>query len=151
MKTGRRVKLSQKVCNKNCTLFVHGNICTHTVYTYLLLIRNHNRNLQTSKAPLKSQVQGTSLFTSDASNQRGFPMNSLWEAQVRLPEGERMRQIRGLIGSTTIHLRTFRLRHFIYRHFVYYCIPAYRTVIHQTSVSANHYFHQFQILLTLWF
>jgi len=26
--------------------------------------RNRNRNLQTSKAPLKSQAQGTSLFTS---------------------------------------------------------------------------------------
>src|SRR6218665_473897 len=47
-------------------------------------------------------------------------------------------------GSTTI-----RLRHFVYRHFVYYCIPAYRTVIRPTSVSANHYFHQFQLLLTL--
>ena len=45
-----------------------------------------NRNLQTSKAPLKSQAQGTSLFTSAASNQRGFPKNSPWEAQVQLPE-----------------------------------------------------------------
>src|SRR6218665_727910 len=35
--------------------------------------------------------------------------------------------------------------------FVYYCIPAYRTVVHPTSVSANHYFHQFQLLLTLCF
>src|SRR6218665_2969428 len=41
--------------------------------------------------------------------------------------------------------------HFVYRHFVYYCIPAYRTIIHPTSVSANHYFHQFQRLLTLRF
>src|SRR6218665_557642 len=54
------------------------------------------------------------------------------------------------MGSTTIRLRTFRLRHFVYRHFayrhfVYYCIPACRTVIHPTSVSANHYFHQFQL------
>src|SRR6218665_2892220 len=62
----------------------------------LLRNRNHNRNLQTSKGPLKSQAQRTSLFTSAASNQRGFPKNSLWEAQVRLPEGERMRQIRGV-------------------------------------------------------
>jgi len=54
-------------------------------------------------------------------------------------------------GSTTIRLRTFRLRHFVYRHLVYYCIPLYRTVIHPTSVSANHYFHEFQLLLTLWF
>src|SRR6218665_1926733 len=52
------------------------------------------------------------------------------------------------VGSTTIRLRTFRLRHFVYRHFVYYRIPAYRTVIHPTSVSANHYFLQFQLLLT---
>src|SRR6218665_2121326 len=57
-------------------------------------------------------------------------------------------------GSTTIRLRTFRLRHFVYRHFVYRhfvycCIPAYRTVIHPASVSSNHYFHQFQLLLTL--
>ena len=37
--------------------------------------RNRNRKLQTSKAPLKSQAQGTSLFTSAASNQRGFPKN----------------------------------------------------------------------------
>ena len=57
-------------------------------------------------------------------------------------------------GSATTRLRTFRLRHFVYRHFVYrhfvyYCMPAYRTVIHPTFVSANHYFHQFQLLLTL--
>ena len=50
------------------------------------------------------------------------------------------------ISSTTLRLKTFRLQNF-----VYYCIPAYRTVIHPTSVSANHYFHQFQLLLTLWF
>src|SRR6218665_3378107 len=37
-------------------------------YTY------RNRKLQTSKAPLKSQAQGTRLFTSAASNQRGFPI-----------------------------------------------------------------------------
>jgi len=32
-----------------------------------------NRNLQTSRAPLKSQAQGTSLFLSATSNQRGCP------------------------------------------------------------------------------
>src|SRR6218665_1799274 len=58
--------------------------------------RNRNSKLQTSKAPLKSQAQGPSLFTSAASNQRGFPKNSPWEAQVRFPEGERMHQIRGV-------------------------------------------------------
>src|SRR6218665_3431602 len=62
------------------------------------IIRNRNRyrKLQTSKAPLKSQAQGTSLFTSATSNQRGFSKNSPWEAQVRFPEDERMRQIRGV-------------------------------------------------------
>src|SRR6218665_1099349 len=42
-------------------------------------------------------------------------------------------------------------KYFVYRHFVYYCIPGYRTILHPTSVSANHYFHQFQLLLTLRF
>src|SRR6218665_2512369 len=60
-----------------------------------------NRNLQTSKAPLKSQAQGTSLFTSAASNQRGFPKNSPWVAQVWLPEGERMRQLRGVFPKNS--------------------------------------------------
>src|SRR6218665_1724173 len=45
--------------------------------------------------------------------------------------------------------RHFVYRHFVYRHLVYYCISAYRTVIHPPSVSANHYFHQFQLLLTI--
>ena len=52
-------------------------------------------------------------------------------------------------GSTTTRLRTFHLRHFVYRRFVYDSIPASSTVIHPTSVSAIHYFHQFQLLLTL--
>src|SRR6218665_3169132 len=67
-----------------------------TRFVLQCVIVNRNRKLQTSKAPLKSQAQGTSLFTSAASNQRGFPKNSPWEAQVRLPAGERMRQIRGV-------------------------------------------------------
>jgi len=32
---------------------------------------NCNSNLQTSKAPVESQAQGTSLFTSDVTNQKG--------------------------------------------------------------------------------
>ena len=39
----------------------------------------------------------------------------------------------------------------VYRNFVYYCIPASSTAINPTSVSANHYFNQFQLLFTLWF
>jgi len=52
-----------------------------------------NRNLQTSKAPLKSQAQGTILFTSAESNQKGCLKDSPSEARGRLPEGEK-RQIR---------------------------------------------------------
>lgn len=37
--------------------------------------------------PLLSQAQGTSLFTSAASNQRDCPEDSLSEVRVRLPEG----------------------------------------------------------------
>src|SRR6218665_887203 len=46
-----------------------------------------NRNLKTSKALLKSQAhQGTSLFTSAATNQRGVSRGGSREAQVRIPE-----------------------------------------------------------------
>src|SRR6218665_2129740 len=70
---------------------------------------NRNRKLQTSKAPFKSQAQGTSLFTSAASNQRGFPKNSPWEAQVRFPEGERMRQIRGVEKISYLNLIVLKM------------------------------------------
>src|SRR6218665_355274 len=72
-----------------------------------------------------------------------WPLSNWHTCHVSLPALTRV-----MVGSTTIRLRTFHLRHFVYRHFVYYCIPGYRTVIHPTSVSANHYFHQFQLLLT---
>src|SRR6218665_2620105 len=45
------------------------------------------------------------------------------------------------------HINKLVPRQSVYRHFVYYCIPAYMTYIHPTSVSANHYFHQFHLLL----
>src|SRR6218665_135770 len=48
------------------------------------------------------------------------------------------------------HFVIFVYRHFVYN-FIYYCIPAYRTYIHPTSVSENHYFHQFLLLLTIRF
>src|SRR6218665_3668688 len=63
-------------------------------YPSLVSSSLRNRNLQTSKAPLKSQAQGTNLFTSAASNQRGFPI-----VRGRLRSGYqrvRMRQIRGV-------------------------------------------------------
>src|SRR6218665_817530 len=87
------------------TLLLRQSITLHWFHVYerirfkLALFgysnRNSNRKIQISKAPLKSQAQGTSLFTSAASNQRVFPKNSPWEEQVRFPYGERMRQIRG--------------------------------------------------------
>jgi len=44
--------------------------------------RNRNHNLKISKALLKSQAhQGTSLFTSAATNQRGFSKGGSREAQ----------------------------------------------------------------------
>ena len=53
----------------------------------VLCNRNRNRNLKTSKALLNSQAhQGTSLFTSAATNQRGVSKGGSREAQVRIPE-----------------------------------------------------------------
>src|SRR6218665_936420 len=89
----QKILLCNGILQKTGFLFKHNaEDVKHKQKDY----RNRNRKLQTSKAPLKSQAQGTSLFTSAASNQRGFPKNSPWEAQVRFPEGERMRQIRGV-------------------------------------------------------
>src|SRR6218665_2841109 len=49
--------------------------------------RNRNRNLKISKVLLKSKAhQGTSLFTSAATNQKGFSKGGSREAQVRFPE-----------------------------------------------------------------
>jgi len=45
---------------------------------------NRNCNFQISKAPLKSQAHGTSLFTSAASNQKVCPKDGPWDAQLRL-------------------------------------------------------------------
>src|SRR6218665_4225773 len=51
----------------------------------------HLPNLQTAKVPLESQAQGTSLFTSAASNQRGCPKVSPETVHVRMPEGQSSR------------------------------------------------------------
>src|SRR6218665_1108306 len=102
-----------KMCSdeRKCAV-MKGCLCSDELrrnkwFTEYLLLREHkegietckiacnrNRKLQTSKAPLKSQVQGTRLFTSAASNQRGFPKNSPWEAQVR-SVADPGRQVRG--------------------------------------------------------
>src|SRR6218665_2870901 len=66
------------------------SLFTLTSLSYTLnaiLNRNRNRNLKTSKALLKSKAhQGTSLFTSAATNQRGVSKGGSREAQVRIPE-----------------------------------------------------------------
>ena len=54
---------------------------------------NRNRNLKTSKALLRSQAhQGTSLFTSAATNQRGFPKGFKRSSgpNSRVPGGDRV-------------------------------------------------------------
>src|SRR6218665_2374540 len=52
-------------------------------------IQHRNRNLKTSKALLKSRAhQGTSLFTSAATNERGFSKGGSREAQVQFPESD---------------------------------------------------------------
>src|SRR6218665_2278706 len=70
---------------------------------------NRNRKLQTSKAPLKSQAQGTSLFTSAVSNQRGFPI-----VRERLRSGcQRVRECvksEGFSKSSIQPLRRYPLR-----------------------------------------
>jgi len=48
-------------------------MCSDEFFLKHALIRNCNRNLRISKAPLESQAQGTSLFTSAAWNQRSCP------------------------------------------------------------------------------
>src|SRR6218665_3021859 len=48
----------------------------------ILVYRNRTRNPQTYEAPLESQAQGSSIFTSAASNQKVCPEDSLWEDQV---------------------------------------------------------------------
>ena len=56
--------------------------------------RRPNRNLKISKALHKSQAhEGTSLFTSAATNQRGFPKRGSREARgpiSRVPGGDRV-------------------------------------------------------------
>src|SRR5688572_13584058 len=62
-------------------VLIHSFVLTRLDYCNGVLLglpefrlhRNRNRNLQTSKALLESQAQGTSLFTSAASSQRGCP------------------------------------------------------------------------------
>src|SRR6218665_149301 len=65
-----------------------GNLClSNGPFNDYYRNRNRNRNLETSKALLKSQAhQGTSLFTSAATNQRGVFKGGSREAQVRIPE-----------------------------------------------------------------
>src|SRR6218665_1071749 len=75
---------------RECPCLVY-NVCLdfffHCTFPFFCINRNHNRNLKTSKALLKSQApQGTSLFTSAATNQRGVSKGGSREAQVRIPE-----------------------------------------------------------------
>src|SRR6218665_924478 len=66
--------MSSYTIKRRVYVFVCLFVCLFFMYDNKLTKRNRNRNrkLKTSKALLKSQAhQGTSLFTSAATNQRG--------------------------------------------------------------------------------
>jgi len=69
---------------------VHSKESLHRIHT----TQNHHRNLKTSKALLKSQEhQGTSLFTSAATNQRGVSKGGVKRSSgpiSRIPGGDRV-------------------------------------------------------------
>src|SRR6218665_832819 len=71
--------------------FIKFNIFS---FAKLLLVLHRNRNLKTSKALLKSQAhQGTSLFTSAATNQREVSKGGVKRSSgpnSRVPEGDRV-------------------------------------------------------------
>src|SRR6218665_3055884 len=64
--------------------YVH--ICMHIVIVNFKLLKRHSKAKRRAPAYSRAlrQIRGF------------FPKNSPWEAQVRFPEGERMRQIRGV-------------------------------------------------------
>ena len=73
------------------------------------LLFNRNRSLQTSKAPLESQVQDAGVLTGAGLNQRGCLKGTPEEVQVRLPEGQR-RQNNYLLWRVSFRARVGRLR-----------------------------------------
>src|SRR6218665_109362 len=78
------IGLRVKCCTNKTKVKLHRTLF---FLIFSLCNRNRNRNLKTSKALLKSQAhQGTSLFTSAATNQRGVSKGGSREAQVRIPD-----------------------------------------------------------------
>jgi len=79
----------------------------------LLLHRNHNRNLKISKALLKSQAhQGTSLFTSAATNQWGFS-----KGEVKTSSGP----ISRISGGDRVAVNCmYHYYYYYYYHYYYY-------------------------------
>src|SRR6218665_2174916 len=72
--------------------------------------RNRNHNLKTSKVLLKSQAhQGTSLFTSAVTNQRGVSKGGSREAQVRIPHYQENTHRLNTCRLNTRRLKTRRL------------------------------------------
>ena len=66
-------------CKKNLILKDRRNHLTPSLFVAKRSLFSLNRSLRTSRAPLKSQAhQDTSLFTSAAEHQRGFPNGSPW-------------------------------------------------------------------------
>src|SRR5688572_33074245 len=78
----RQIRVIRRMLSLSAAaVLIHSFVLTRLDYCNGVLLglpefrlhRNRNRNLQTSKALLESQAQGTSLFTSAASSQRGCP------------------------------------------------------------------------------
>ena len=63
MKTCRRSKEHRQVNRNEQLTFRHTGVCPPEIVFKAVLVRNRNRKLQTSKAPLKSQAQGTSSYS----------------------------------------------------------------------------------------
>ena len=86
-------------------------------YFYALTkLYTHNRNLKTSKALLKSQAhQGTSLFTSATTNQRGG--FSKWVVKrssgpiFRIPGGDRVAVKVGIVQVEKVNDKIVRYNH----------------------------------------
>src|SRR6218665_1130854 len=130
------------------TIFQAIILPENVVYTLLRLVKKPPINFL---KPANNQKSYGQSLLEHSHHQSAKPLPSLIPSFNSVLPGmlptrtNKARSFHGVFEHTSTEVP----RQFIYGHFVYYCIPACRTVIHPTSVSANHYFHQFQLLLTL--
>src|SRR6218665_2013081 len=74
-------------------VFADEKACRDTYATLLVTVIVNSKLLKRHSKD-KRRAPAYSRALSQIIEQMAFPKNSSWEAQVRLPEGERMRQIR---------------------------------------------------------